>query len=90
MSKHMKRVWIKGSDNIQGDAPSRNPKDRDYVRDLPVPAGPIKRVVTAMFEKPMELEEECRELYRFLSALEGQEPDKGLAAGGTTRTAGRE
>ena len=68
-----------------GDAPPRNPKDRDYVRDLPVPAGPIKRVVTAMFEKPMELEEECQELYRFLSALEGQEPDKEPSGKGQRR-----
>ncbi len=75
------RVWIKGTDNVLGDAPSRNPKDRDAVKDLPVPAGPVKRVVRAMFEAPMELESECSELSRFLGQLESADPDAKLTAG---------
>ena len=31
MSKNVQRIWIKGSENIIGDAPSRNPEDRDLV-----------------------------------------------------------
>ena len=34
-----------------------------------------------MFEKPIELEDECQGLDRFLSALGGQEPGKDLVAG---------
>jgi hypothetical protein len=30
------RVWVKGSDHILGDAPSRNPINRDQVRDQSV------------------------------------------------------
>ena len=71
----VQRVWLAGKDNILGDAPSRNPIDRDHVKDLPIPAGPVKRVVRAMFEAPMQFEEEFTEFTRFLDQLESTEPD---------------
>ena len=71
----VQRIWLAGKENILGDAPSRNPADGDFVQNLPVPAGPVKRVVRAMFEAPIQLEEEMDELQRFLSQLEGQEPE---------------
>ena len=64
-----------------GCPPSRNPKDRVAVRNLLVPAGPVKRVVTAMFERPIELEEECKQLHRFLDAMEGRDPGADLTNG---------
>ena len=74
-------MWIAGKDNILGDAPSRNPKDRDLVKYLPVLAGPIKRIVRAMFEAPIELEEELAEMHRFLGALEAPDADGETAKG---------
>ena len=55
--------------------------DRDRVRDLPVPAGPVKRIVRAMFGKPIELEEEVSQLLRFLNELQGVGPDRELGEG---------
>ena len=83
MSKHVPRVWINGSENTLGDAPARNPEDCDRDRDSPAPAGPVTRVLTAMFERPVELEEECRRLRRFLSALAADDPDKEKAGWGS-------
>eukprot|EP00969_Alexandrium_andersonii_P074615 3291654-Alexandrium_andersonii.AAC.1 len=34
------RIWLKGSENALGDGPSRNPADRDLVKNLPAPSGP--------------------------------------------------
>ena len=51
-------MWIKGTDNVLGDAPSRNPADRDQCRTLRVPVGPVKRIVRMMFERPNELDQE--------------------------------
>ena len=82
LCKRVQRVWIAGKDNILGDAPSRNPKDRDIIKDLPVPGGPVKRVIRAMFEAPVQLEEEMAQLSRFLQQLESEEPDAVLSAGG--------
>ena len=81
LSGRVQRVWTQGKDNVLGDAPSRNPKDRDFVKDLPVPAGPVKRIVKAMFEAPIELETEMEAFNRFPGQLEGREPDEQLTAG---------
>ena len=35
----VQRVWIPGKDHCLGDAPSRNPKDRDEVQRQPIPCG---------------------------------------------------
>ena len=35
------RIWAKGADNVLGDGPSRNPKDRIWMNKLPVPSGPV-------------------------------------------------
>lgn len=53
-----------------GGAPSRNSSDRDLIKNLPVPAGPIRRVITAMFESPVEFDSEMESLSRFLNSLE--------------------
>ena len=68
----VQRVWLAGHDNVLGDAPSRNPADRDLIKTLPIPAGPVKRVVRAMFEKPLELQEEIHHLSRFLNEMESR------------------
>ena len=71
----VQRVWLAGKDNVLGDAPSRNPADRDRVKDLPVPAGPVKRVVRAMFEAPIQFDDGFEQFNRFLDQLESTEPD---------------
>jgi len=81
LGTQVQRVWLAGKDNILGDAPSRNPKDRDRIKELPVPAGPVKRVIRQMFEEPIKLEEELAEMNRFLSELEDTEPEKEGTAG---------
>ena len=63
--ERIQRVWLKGTDNILGDAPSRNTSDRNIARQLPVPSGPVRRVMKAMFEKPIELDEEFGHFNRF-------------------------
>ena len=70
----VRRVWLAGKDNVLGDGPSRNPPDRDEIKDLPVPAGPIKRVVRAMFEKTIQLDEEMSALNEFLGRMESAVP----------------
>ena len=80
LSKRVTRIWIKGTDNVLGDAPSRNPKDRDTVKHLAVPAGPVKRIVRAMFEKPIELDEEITAMQRFLQEMQSDEPSAELTA----------
>ena len=52
-----------------GDAPSRNPPDRDSVLDLRVPAGPVKRIIRAMFHHPDVLDEEVSKRETFLEDL---------------------
>ncbi|MCS5674156.1 MAG: Ty3/Gypsy family RNase HI domain-containing protein, partial [Acidimicrobiales bacterium] len=69
MGLKITRVWIKGTDNILGDAPSRNPRDRDAVLDLRVPAGPVKRIIRAMFHNPEVLDEEVSQRETFLEDL---------------------
>ena len=69
------RVWIKGTANILGDVPSRALIDREALAKLPMPMGPVKRVVEAMFHRPMELEAEVAEMDRFLNSLEDADPD---------------
>ena len=59
------RHWIAGKDNVLGDGPSRNPKDRDSVQKLPVPDGPVKRIIEKMFRDPDGLDQE---LELFLSS----------------------
>ncbi len=71
----MQRVWLKGSENILGDAPSRNTADRDRVEDLPVLAGPVKRIIKKMFELPISDDDERTQMARFLDQLESDEPD---------------
>ena len=69
MGLQVKRVWIKGVANILGDAPSRHPVDRDAVLDLRVPAGPLRRIVQAMFHHPDVLDEEIAKSEAFLDGL---------------------
>ena len=69
LSGRLVKVWIKGQDNILGDAPSRNVKDRDKVKYLPVPGGPTKKCIEAMFRDPITDDEELAHLHRFLKDL---------------------
>ena len=82
LCQRVQRVWIAGKDNILGDAPSSNPKDRDFIKDQPVPGGPVRRVIRAMSEAPVQLEDDMAQLRRFLQQLESEEPDAVLSAGG--------
>ena len=52
------RHWIAGKDNVLGDGPSRNPHNRDQVQKLPVPNGPVKRIIAKMFRDPLGLNSE--------------------------------
>ena len=76
VGSRIERRWIKGVDNILGDAPSRNPPTRDEVRDLPVASGPIKRVIHDMFFNPDAPEAEQAELQVFLKSFNEHEPDR--------------
>ena len=67
-------MWAKGTENVLGDAPSRNPMERVIVRDLPVPAGPVKRNDRMMFGHPFVLGEEVQEMRRFLGELDAENP----------------
>lgn len=64
------RVWLRGEDNILGDAPSRHPADRDVLKNMKVPGGPIRRVVEQMFTKPDD-PHEVQQMTRFLEEIEG-------------------
>ena len=80
MTSKVTRVWLKGEDNILGDAPSRNPKGRDAARDAAPPCGPVHRIVEWMFAKP-DTEEEQHERTRFLGEIDQGEPDPRETAG---------
>jgi len=81
LSARVTKVWIKGTENILGDAPSRNPKDRDFVKDLQIPAGPIKRVVTEMFSAGHASADEIKEFNRFIAGMNPDEPDRSETSG---------
>ena len=51
------------------------------MKDLPVPAGPVKRVISAMFESPITDEEEKAQFERFMNQLESEEPSAALSRG---------
>ena len=58
LGSKISRIWLKGVDNVLGDAPARNPHNRDMLYKLPIPAGLVKRIITAMSAKPIELDQE--------------------------------
>ena len=66
----VKRKWIKGTENVLGDGPSRNPFDRDSARELRIPTGPVRRIVEKMFKNPEDLD---NELEVFLERLNPDE-----------------
>ena len=68
------RVWIKGKDHVLADPLSRNPQDRDICKDLAVPAGPVRRIISQMFRKPMELDEEISGFEAFVDQLGDTDP----------------
>ena len=68
------KVWLKGKDNILADSVSRNPVDRDVARRLVVPGGPVKRIMRAMFQKPLELDAEIEAFGLVLESLDDKEP----------------
>ena len=76
MGDRIQRIWIKGTENILGDAPSRNPPDRDVCRDLPVPSGPVRRIIRQMFEAPVTDSDERDRLDRFVEGLDVSEPTR--------------
>ena len=80
MTSKVKRVWLKGEDNILGDAPSRNPKGRDAAREAVPPCGPVHRIVEWMFAIP-DSEEERQQRDRFLREMDKGEPDPKETAG---------
>ena len=51
----IERLYIAGSQNILGDAPSRAPADRKGARNLPIPLGPIRDLIKKMLWAPEEL-----------------------------------
>ena len=53
MASKVTRVWLKGEDNILGDAPSRNVKDRVKIQYCNVPGSPTKKCIEAMFKGPI-------------------------------------
>ena len=57
-----------------GDGPSRNPIDRDVIKSLPVPSGPVRRVIKDMFERPIEGVEEKAAFQKHLESLDPREP----------------
>ena len=69
------RVWLRGEDNILGDAPSRNPEDRDVLHTLRVPGGPVRRVIEQMFTAPSSAEEQAQ-MDRFLEEIDGKDCPK--------------
>ena len=69
------RIWLKGSENILGDAPSRNTFDRDTCQRLALPTGPVRRIVDKMFRAPLELDAEIHAMEEFLESLDNLEPD---------------
>ncbi len=50
------RVWIRGEANILGDAPSRAPWENALARLMPIPDGPVRQVINAMYNDPDSLE----------------------------------
>ena len=84
LGSKISRIWLKGTDNVLGDAPSRNPPDRDRLHRLPVPAGPVRRIIEQMFARPLEFDEELKELRRFQASLDGRDPAPTTARTGTT------
>ena len=53
-----------------GDAPSRNPEDRDMVKGLRIPCGPVRRIIREMFACPNATPEEHAEVEAFAERLE--------------------
>ena len=51
----IERVYLAGSENILGDAPSQAPADRAVARNLPVPLAPIRETIHRLFWAPDEL-----------------------------------
>ena len=74
------RQWIKGTDNILGDGPSRNTPDRDSQRSLPLPCGPVRRIIQMMFANPAALDVEVGEMQAMLDSLDERDPDPRPAA----------
>ncbi|MEO2123515.1 MAG: RNase H-like domain-containing protein, partial [bacterium] len=75
VGSRIRREWVKGIDNVLGDGPSRNPPDRDAVRSLPVPCGPVCRIIKLMFTNPEALDREVSELSAMLDSLDEADPD---------------
>lgn len=48
--------------------------DRASLKNLVIPMGPVKRIVKAMFEKPMELDAEIAQMNKFLNGLDDLDP----------------
>lgn len=61
MGDRIRHVWIKRSDNVLGDAPSRYPRGRDFCKYLRIPSSLVNRIVGQMFRPPVD-ENETREL----------------------------
>ena len=52
---NLERVWVAGSDNILGDAPSRSPADREVARNIPIPMDLIQNILHQLFWAPDEM-----------------------------------
>ena len=75
------KVWLKGDANILGDAPSRNPKDRDKIKHLAVPGSPIKRCIQTMFAPPITDAVELAEMARIFNDIQDVNVDLAVTAG---------
>ena len=51
----IERIYILGTDNVLGDAVSRNPIDREVARNLPLPLWPVQQFIHKMFWASDEL-----------------------------------
>ena len=60
------RVWIRGEANILGDAPSRAPWENAFAKFLPIPDGPVRQVINAMYKEPEALDLLVEERSRIL------------------------
>ena len=56
-------------ENVLGDGPSRNPKDRDEIRNLRIPSGPVRRIMAQMFRNPEGLDKELEEAMEALDPV---------------------
>merc|ERR1712020_686171 len=74
----IKLHWIAGKDNVLADSDSRNPEDRDQVRErsLSVLGGPVKRVMKMMFKGALRSDQEWEAFHNLIETLGDEDVDR--------------